>query len=103
MSTLPEWLPLIPWQGYVDMRKKQRKPLTERAMELRIADLAKLREEGQDVGAVLDQSTANGWTDVYPLKERRATPRPSPSFDSSRLGKHGQATANAALDWLEGK
>ena len=103
MSTLPEWLPLIPWQGYVEMRKKKRAVMTERAIKLRIDDLAKLRDEGEDIGAVLDQSTANGWTDVYPLKERRATPRQSPAFDNSRLGKHGQATANAALDWLEGK
>jgi hypothetical protein len=85
------------------MRKKKRAVMTDRAVELRIADLSKLRDAGEDVGAVLDQSTANGWTDVYPLKDRRATQRQSPTFDNSRLGKHGQATANAALDWLEGK
>jgi hypothetical protein len=83
------------------MRKKKRAVMTDRARDLRIKDLAVLHEQGQDIGAVLDQSTANGWTDVYPLKERRATPRQG--FDNSRLGKHGQATANNALDWLEGK
>jgi hypothetical protein len=100
---IPEWVPAAAWAGYVEMRKKKRAVMTDRAIELRIADLAKLRDAGEDVGAVLDQSTANGWTDVYPVKERRAQPRKSPAFDNSRLGKHGQATANAALDWLEGK
>lgn len=102
---LPAWIPAEAWAGYVEMRKKKRAVMTPRAMELRIADLAKLRDAGQDVGAVLDQSTANGWTDVYPVKERRAISRPNNEqfFDSNRLGKHGQATANAALDWLEGK
>lgn len=100
---IPEWVPAAAWAGYVEMRKKKRAVMTDRAVELRIADLAKLKAEGEDIGAVLDQSTANGWTDVYPVKERRAQPRQSPTFDNSRLGKHGQATANAALDWLEGK
>lgn len=98
---LPDWIPAEAWAGYVDMRKKLRKPMTPRAIELRIKDLAAFRDAGQDVGAILDQSTSNSWTDLYPLKERRAVPRPT--FDNSRLGKHGQATANNALDWLEGK
>lgn len=102
---LPDWLPLDAWNGYAEMRKKLRKPMTDRAMGLRIRDLAAFRDAGQDIEKILDQSTANGWTDLYPLKERRAMPRQSneQAFDSSRLGKHGQATANAALDWLEGK
>lgn len=99
---LPDWLPTDAWLGYIDMRKKQRKPMTARAQELRINDLAKLRDEGQDIAAVLDQSTANCWTDVYPLKERRAVPRQG-TIDSSRLGRQAKVTANNALDWLEGK
>lgn len=103
MSTiLPDWIPADAWAGYVEMRKKKRAVMTERAMELRIKDLATLRDAGQDVGAVLDQSTANGWTDVYPVKERRATQR-NDLADKSRLGKHGLATANNALEWLEGE
>jgi hypothetical protein len=50
------------------MRKK---PLTEYAVELIIKKLTKMHSEGQDVGAVLDQSTANGWTSLYPLKTQQ--------------------------------
>lgn len=99
--SLPDFIPADAWAGYVEMRKKKRAVMTDRARDLRIKDLAALHEQGQDIGAVLDQSTANGWTDVYPVKERRQEPRQH--FDTSRLGKHGQATANNALDWLEGK
>lgn len=104
-AAIPDWIPADAWAGYVEMRKKKRAVMTPRAVELRIKDLAEFREQGHDIEKILDQSTANGWTDLYPLKERRATPRQSneQAFDSSRLGKHGQATANAALDWLEGK
>lgn len=101
MSILPDFIPADAWAGYVEMRKKKRAVMTDRARDLRIKDLAALHAQGQDIGAVLDQSTANGWTDVYPVKERRQEQRQQ--FDTSRLGKHGQATANNALDWLEGK
>lgn len=100
-SNIPDWIPAEAWAGYVEMRKKKRAVMTDRARDLRIKDLAALLEQGQDIGAVLDQSTANGWTDVYPVKERRSQPREQPQFDTSRLGKHGVATASAALDWLE--
>lgn len=100
MMTLPDWIPADAWAGYVEMRKKKRAVMTDRAVDLKIKALAAFRDDGQDVGAILDQSTENGWTDIYPLKDRRASPR-APQM--SRLGKHGQATANNAMDWLEGK
>lgn len=42
--------------------------MTDRAMQLRIDDLKKFRDAGHDVGAILDQSTASSWTDLYPPK-----------------------------------
>ena len=65
---LPDWMPIASWSGYIEMRKKKRKDPTARAVELLIAELERLRDEGQDIAAVLDKSTVNGWTDVYPLK-----------------------------------
>ena len=97
----PDWIPAEAWAGYIEMRKKKRAVMTDRAIKLKIDALAEFRDNGDDIGAISDQSTSNGWTDLYPLKERRAEPRQN--FDTSRLGKHGQATANNALDWLEGK
>jgi hypothetical protein len=52
------------------MRKKAP---TEYAVELIIKQLQKMHSEGQDVGAVLDQSTANSWTSLYPLKTQQGT------------------------------
>jgi hypothetical protein len=101
MSTLPDWLPLEAWEGFVAMRKKIKKPLaTERATSLAIGTLDKLRAEGQDVAAVLDQSTMNSWMGLFPISERRAESRPQPSRFPA-LGKAGQATANNLQDWLE--
>jgi hypothetical protein len=67
---LPDFIPAKAWQGYVQMRKKAP---TEYAVELIIKQLQKMHSEGQDVGAVLDQSTANSWTSLYPLKPQQGT------------------------------
>lgn len=67
-DALPDWIPEDAWQGFVDMRKKAKAPLTERAKTLTITALDKLRAEGHDPAAVLNQSTMNGWKGVFPLK-----------------------------------
>lgn len=73
-SALPDWLPVEEWNGYLEMRRKQRKVPTARAIELVLKALLAMKNTGQDIAAVLDKSTAMGWTDVYPIREnRRAT------------------------------
>lgn len=99
--TLPDWIPAEAWASFTAMRKKLKKPMSDGAVTRMINKLDGLRAEGQDLTAVLNQSEDKCWLDVFPVKERRSEPRQQ--FDTSRLGKHGQATANNALDWLEGK
>jgi len=80
---LPDWIPTEAWDGYVAMRKKQRKPMTDRARDLKLAELQRFRDAGHDVGAILDKSTANCWTDVYAPRE-------------------GAAPRNGSGDWTQG-
>lgn len=68
-ALLPDWVPRESWDGYVLMRAKLRKPLTERGKALAIAELDKLRQQGQAPGAVLDQSVLHSWQGLFPLKE----------------------------------
>jgi uncharacterized protein YdaU (DUF1376 family) len=65
---LPAWISPEAWQGYCDMRKRKRAPLTDRAKRLVLKELEKLKLQGHDPNAVLDQSAQNAWTAVYPLK-----------------------------------
>ena len=66
---LPEWIPLVPWSGFIEMRKSVRKPLvTARATQLILNKLEKFKSQGHDVGAILDESTANSWQSVYAPK-----------------------------------
>ena len=70
---LPAWVPQESWAGYVEMRRKIKKPMTDRAAQLRINDLEKFKDAGHDVAAILDQSTASSWTDLYLPKEKPRT------------------------------
>lgn len=73
---LPEGVPADAWADFVEMRKAMRKPMTVKAKTLVILKLIKLRENGQDVRAVLEQSVANSWPDVYAVKaEQRVNQR----------------------------
>jgi uncharacterized protein YdaU (DUF1376 family) len=65
---LPNWMPLDAWSGYVEMRKRIKKPMTDRAVDLKIKDLDKFKQSGHDIAAILDKSTANNWTDLYEPK-----------------------------------
>lgn len=69
LSALKEWH---------DMRKKMKKPLTERAAELNLKDLQELSggDERLMVSIVL-QSIKRGWQGFYALKEAQ-TPRAAP-------------------------
>lgn len=99
--TVPDWIPADAWAGFAEMRKKLKKPLTDAAAKLIIARLETFHDAGQDVGRILNNSVENGWQGVFEDRERRNEARPGQRSSLPQLGKHGQATANSAQDWLE--
>ena len=66
---LPDWISQDSWDGFVEMRKKIKKPLTDRACTGIINKLDKFGKQNAD--AILDQSTENCWQTVYELKEQQ--------------------------------
>lgn len=97
---IPAWVPYEQWNGYLEMRQAIRKPIkTDRAFNLAINTLEKLMQEGNEPGAVLDQSVMHSWIGLFAVRvERRGLPK---GAQVSSLGKCGQITANNAQDWLE--
>lgn len=79
------------------MRKRIRFPLTPRAAELIFRELETLAD---DPNKVLDQSTRNGWRDVYALKtnegNRNGTNRESAVDRTRRLAVEGELRDRAA-------
>lgn len=54
---------------YIDFRKKIKKPMTDRAIELAMSKLDKMSGGDNDVAIqILEQSILNGWQALYPLK-----------------------------------
>jgi len=68
--SLPDWLPMDAWEGWLEMRAKRKKPLTARATTRAINKLEAMRQAGTNIAEVLDRSTMNGWTDLYEIKEQ---------------------------------
>ena len=100
MTALPDWMPIEAWSAYVAMRKAiPGKKMTEGAVKLQITKLEKMREEGHDIEAVLNQSTENNYTGLFEVRAQQ-TQRGSQQQKIPDLGKHGNATAAAAQEWL---
>lgn len=76
---LPDWIDAAAWSGFEEMRKKIRKPMTDRARSLVVNELARLRDAGIPPIEVLDQSTRNCWQDVY-------APKPNGAASGSKPG-----------------
>lgn len=66
--TLPDWIDLDTWTRFVEMRKTIKRPMTEYAKYLMGKHLEKLRDQGNDPNACINQSTRLNWQDIYPTK-----------------------------------
>jgi hypothetical protein len=66
--TLPDWIPASTWADFVAMRRSIRKAMTPAAMRLQVKALEKLRADGHDPRAVLEQSIAASWQGLFPVK-----------------------------------
>lgn len=65
----PDWLPLEEWKDFVEMRNKIKAPLTDKAVELAISKLSKLKDGGDNPAEVLNESIMNSYKGLFPLKK----------------------------------
>lgn len=59
------------WNEYKEMRKKIKKPMTDRAEELILKKLEKITSNEKEQVLILEQSIMNSWQGVYPLKKQK--------------------------------
>lgn len=67
---LPDRIPAEPWEAFVAMRSRIRKPLTAYAKQLAVKELDKLASDGWPPGDVLNNSTMNSYQGLVPPKGR---------------------------------
>lgn len=66
-APLPAWLPTDAWSAFLDARTAMRAKPTDRAKALLLATLDRLRDQGHDPRAVLEQSVARSWRGLFPV------------------------------------
>jgi uncharacterized protein YdaU (DUF1376 family) len=75
---LPDWVPQEAWKAWLEVRKKKDSPNTPRALKLALGELERLKSQGFDPVAVLDQSTLKGWKSLWPVKPELAAATAEP-------------------------
>jgi hypothetical protein len=65
---LPDWMPAKLWMDFVEHRRKAKAPMTDIAQQRAISKLERMRADGQDIEAVVEQSIINGWKGLFPVK-----------------------------------
>jgi uncharacterized protein YdaU (DUF1376 family) len=65
---IPEWLDIDAWKQFIEMRNKIKKPMTDTAKRMAISDLQKLKDQGQNIKRVLEQSVYKCWQSLYPVR-----------------------------------
>jgi uncharacterized protein YdaU (DUF1376 family) len=85
IQTLPSWVPLDAWSGYLDMRRKKRMISTDRAIGMLITKLDAMRLKGHDPTEILDTATLNNWKSLYEPKENTNGNRAKPTTAHDKL------------------
>jgi hypothetical protein len=70
-SKLPDYINKELWNDFLAMRKKIKKPATERAIKSLLKKLALYKDSGADVNKILDKSIISCWPDVYDKDDNR--------------------------------
>jgi len=70
-------------RDFEDMRKKIRKPMTDKAKQMLVEKLQKLSPDAETQIAILNQSILHSWQDVYGLKDK-PTRSANPALDRLR-------------------
>lgn len=66
---IPSWVPADAWAAWWNgTRKKIRAPNTDDSLRLNLRTLEKLRAQGHDPRAVIEQSIERGWRGLFPIK-----------------------------------
>jgi len=66
------------WKDFKEMRKKIKKPMTDKAEEMLLNNLDKLTKDKVEQVAILNQSVFHCWQGVFPLKDRPADSEAQP-------------------------
>lgn len=74
-SKIPEWIEqenlIDAWNGFVAMRQRIKKPMTERAAKMAVKKLQEFKKQGFSPQEILEQSEFNEYQDLYQPKQNK--------------------------------
>lgn len=70
---IPPYIDPDAWDGFVDMRKKMKWVLTDRAIEIILRKLQDIAARGGDPNAALDQSVERCYRGVFEARQENVT------------------------------
>ena len=80
--SFPNWLPAQEWEAWLTMVKKKQRGFSGEQHQAALRSLERYRDQGHDVGQLLDQATAGGYMAFRPLTH---SPRGSGGSGSAAL------------------
>lgn len=72
---------------YIAYRKKIKKPMTDRAIQLAVKKLQKMSSDIDEQIAIIEQSILNGWQGLFPLKADKEEKRSENKKDNNNFNR----------------
>ena len=85
--------------GFIAMRKMKRAVMTNRALKMKLKRVSGFTSDPKEQAAIFDQSTSNGWTDIYELKDRPKRLKEAAVNDSTRAGLEARGFYGDGTSW----
>ena len=76
---------------FAEHRRKLKKPMTDRAKKLLLADLDKLAETDREKILIIEQSILQGWSGVFALKQHGKVAESKPVGNSGAIFSYGNS------------
>ena len=93
LSAMPEALQSA-YLDFIEMRKKIKKPLTDKALELIIGKVESLSSDTETQIAILNQSVEHCWQSVYELKADNSSKKQDVSYSINDYEKYMENNLN---------
>lgn len=100
-NELPEWLDQDDWDDFIQHRKELRKPMTDTAKRRMLRKLGKMKDAGEYIPEVIDQSIRNGWQDIYPAKQLYTRPAAHQDYHPEPVPEYDEERAKENLEILQ--
>jgi hypothetical protein len=80
---LPDWIPQQLWDDFVENRKANKSPMTDKAKNIAVKKLDGFRQEGYDIVAIIEETILNNWKSIFVNANTPKIPKPKKEWRPS--------------------